>query len=48
MGIIYILIPASILLGLVGLIGFIWAVKSDQYEDLDSPDKKILFEENDN
>lgn len=47
MGIIYVLLPASILLGLIGLLGFIWAVRKGQYEDLDTPDKKILFDDDD-
>ena len=45
MGIIYILLPLSILLGLIGLIAFIWSVRSGQYDDLETPDKKILFDE---
>jgi cbb3-type cytochrome oxidase maturation protein len=30
-----ILVPLALALGLVGLIGFLWALKSGQYDDLD-------------
>lgn len=45
MGIIYILLPASILLALIGLIAFLWSVRNDQFEDLDTPSKRILFDD---
>ena len=47
MGIIYILLPASIFLAFLGLIAFIWSVKKGQFDDLDTPDKRILFDDND-
>lgn len=46
MEIIYLLLPLSLILAILGLFAFIWSVKSEQYEDLDTPDKKILFEDN--
>ncbi len=36
------LLPAALLLGLVGLYGFLWALKSGQYEDLDGAAYRIL------
>ena len=30
-----ILVPLALLLGLIGLAGFLWSLKSGQYEDLD-------------
>jgi len=45
MDIIYILIPIGIVF-LIGAIGaFIWAIKSGQYDDLDSPAHRILFDD---
>lgn len=38
-----ILIPVSVLLGLVGLAAFIWTLKSDQYRDLEGDAARILF-----
>lgn len=40
-----ILIPISIFMGLAGLIAFLWAMKTRQYEDLDGAANRILFEE---
>ena len=39
------LIPASLLLGLIGLGGFLWALRSRQYEDLDGAAARILFDD---
>lgn len=45
MDILLYLIPAALGLGLVGLVGFLWAVKSGQYDDLDGAAHRILFED---
>lgn len=39
------LIPATLFLGLLGLIAFLWTVKSGQYEDLDGAAERILFDD---
>ena len=39
------LIPVSLLLGLVGLAGFLWALRSRQYDDLDGAAARILFDD---
>lgn len=36
-------IPISILLGLLGLAAFLWALRSGQYRDLDGDAARILF-----
>jgi len=36
------LVPLALLLGLTGLAGFLWALKSGQYEDLDGAALRIL------
>jgi cbb3-type cytochrome oxidase maturation protein len=41
------LIPAALLLGLLGLLGFLWALKSGQFEDLDGAAHRILFDDED-
>ena len=45
MEIIYLLIPLSLLL--VGLIVwiFIWAIRSGQFDDMDSPSWRIIFDD---
>lgn len=41
----YILIPLAILIVAIAVGVFAWAVKSGQFEDLDTEGKRILFEE---
>ena len=45
-GILY-LIPIAILLGLVGLGAFLWALKSGQFDDLDGAAHRVLFDDED-
>ncbi len=45
MEIIYWLIPVAVMLLAIAVAAFIWAVKSDQYSDLESPAYKILFDD---
>ncbi len=35
MEVMVILVPLALALGLAGLVGFLWSLKSGQYEDLD-------------
>ena len=41
------LIPAALLLGLLGLLAFLWAMRSGQFDDLDGAAHRILFEDED-
>lgn len=45
MTIIWFLVPAALALGLNFLIFFVWAVKNSQFEDLETPAVRILFDE---
>lgn len=45
MSIIYVLIPLSMLLSAVAIAIFFWAIKHDQFEDLEGPAHKIIFDE---
>jgi cbb3-type cytochrome oxidase maturation protein len=45
-GLIY-LIPIALLLGLVGLAAFLWALRSGQFDDLDGAANRILYDDND-
>ena len=47
MGILGLLIPVSIGLGLLGLAAFLWALRSGQFEDLEGDQARILFDEKD-
>ena len=42
MNVLIYLVPLALLLGLTGLAGFLWALKSGQYEDLDGAALRIL------
>lgn len=39
------LIPVALLLGLCGLVAFLWALKSGQFDDLDGAAHRILFDD---
>jgi cbb3-type cytochrome oxidase maturation protein len=36
------LVPVALLLGLAGLVAFLWSLKSGQYDDLDGAAIRIL------
>lgn len=42
MNVLVYLIPASLLLGGCGLLAFIWAVRHDQFDDLQGDAERIL------
>ena len=39
------LMPAALFLGLIGLVGFLWALKNGQFEDLDGAAERVLIDE---
>ena len=45
MEILYLLIPVSILLLLVGVVAFAWAVRNGQFEDLEGPAYRIIMDD---
>ncbi|TPH15890.1 cbb3-type cytochrome oxidase assembly protein CcoS [Litorilituus lipolyticus] len=45
MSIIYLLIPIAILLTALGIYLFFWAVKSEQFDDLEKQGMSILFDD---
>lgn len=47
MSIIYILIPIAAILTAIGIYLFFWAVKTEQFDDLEKQGLSILFEEDD-
>ena len=47
MDVIYGLIPLMIGLGLIGVIIFIWSVRSGQYDDLEGDANRILMDDDD-
>ena len=45
MTVIYVLIPIAVLLTIIGIYLFFWAVKSEQFEDLEKEGMSILYDE---
>lgn len=43
MSILLFMIPLALILGLLGLAGFIWSIKSGQYDDLEGASYRILI-----
>lgn len=45
MSILLFLIPITILLGFLGVMAFLWTIKTKQYDDLEGSANRILFDE---
>ncbi len=45
MNILLYLIPIALTLGVLGLVAFMWAMKNNQFEDLDGAPHRILRED---
>jgi cbb3-type cytochrome oxidase maturation protein len=45
MSILVFLVPAALILGLLGLAAFLWSLKSGQYDDLEGAAQRILFDD---
>ncbi len=47
MEIVMILVPVMLILVVLGIVLFSWAVKSGQYDDLEGPAHRILYDDDD-
>jgi cbb3-type cytochrome oxidase maturation protein len=47
MDILYLLIPLAVVIMIVAIGAFMWAVKSGQYDDLEGPAHRILMDDDD-
>lgn len=47
MEMLYIMIPAAIFLGVVGLAFLVWSIKTGQFEDIEGPKYRIFFDDED-
>ena len=43
--VVYIALPVALLLAIAGVIAFIWATKSGQMDDLETPGQRVLFDD---
>lgn len=47
MDILYLLIPLAVVIMVIAVAAFMWAVRSGQYEDLEGPAHRILMDDDD-
>lgn len=47
MEILFLMIPAVIFLGAIGLVFLVWAIRSGQFEDMEGPKYRIFFDDGD-
>jgi cbb3-type cytochrome oxidase maturation protein len=45
MNVLVYLVPVALMLGLIGLIAFLWSLKSGQYDDLDGAAFRVLTDD---
>lgn len=45
MDVVFILVPTALLLGGIGVMWMLWAVQSDQFDDMEGPAQRILFDD---
>jgi cbb3-type cytochrome oxidase maturation protein len=45
MELVFVALPVALIVGGAALAAFIWAARSDQFEDLDSPPERVLFDD---
>jgi len=45
MSVLFVVLPAALLLAAVGVGAFIWMVRSGQLDDLETPASRILFDD---
>lgn len=45
MSVLIYLIPIALVLGCVGLVAFVWSLRSGQYDDLEGAAHRILFDD---
>jgi cbb3-type cytochrome oxidase maturation protein len=42
---IFIALPIALVIAVVAVCGFVWAVRRDQFEDLDTPPRRMLTDD---
>ncbi len=42
---IFIALPIALIIAVAAVCGFVWAVRRDQFEDLDTPPKRMLMDD---
>lgn len=47
MSVLFIVLPIALLLAAAGVSAFLWAVRRGQYDDLDTPPYRAMFDDDD-
>lgn len=47
MSVLFIVLPIALVLAAAGVAGFLWAVRQGQYDDLDTPPYRAMFDDED-
>jgi cbb3-type cytochrome oxidase maturation protein len=47
MSVVYIALPVTLLLAIIGVIAFVWSVRSGQLDDLSTPGVRMLTDDDD-
>lgn len=45
MELVYVALPVALLVGGAALAAFVWAARDDQFEDLDTPPRRAIFDD---
>ena len=45
MDLVYIILPLALLIAGFALVAFIWAARSGQFDDLETPSRRVLFDD---
>ena len=45
MELVFVALPVALVIGGAALVAFVWAARDDQFEDLDTPPSRALFED---
>ena len=48
MEMLFLMIPAAVFLGILGLVFLIWSIKTGQFEDVEGPKYRIFFDDDEN
>jgi cbb3-type cytochrome oxidase maturation protein len=45
MSVLYIAVPVALLIALIAVVAFVYQVRSGQFDDLDTPPRRMLFDD---
>lgn len=45
MSVLYIVLPLALLIATGAVVAFVWAARSGQFDDLETPSRRILFDD---